>query len=516
MILRLRLRFAIAIALLPFAGCSSGSSPAAVSSGGGTPNPVPSISSVSPPNASAGGSDVTIVVAGTSFVSTSIVNWNGVGLPTSEVSANQLTATVPSANVAAVGAAQITVVNPPPGGGTSNPAGFVIHGTVAAPTPGYAYVANGYDQTISAFSINPSTGGLTAVAGSPFPVPGTRAGGESGPGSLTTDPLDRFLFVANDLSNSSSADDLPAYTIDPSTGALSQLSGSPFTTGSLITPASLSVDSTGKFLYVADDDTTIPSEDNISAYSIDASTGALTPASEAACLVPDGNYPSGYSTSVAADPIAQFLFVTNSLGSICSFSIDPQGGLHPTPGSPVSFKDAYSVGTVGSLAVDPFGRFVYAASNYLDEATPNSVLAFNITPNSGSLTEVHGSPFPTGGSISDPPRALAMDSLGRFLYLANFFDISGFSINPSTGALSMLAGFPISTQVAVPTSLAVDPSGEFLYVVNSAVAYGSSQTGPTVSAYAIDKTTGMLTPVPNSPFAIGGVPAGMTITRKAQ
>ena len=76
----------------------------------------------------------------------------------------------------------------------------------------------------------------------------------------------RFAFVANQLSNN-----LSAYAIDSTTGALSPLSGSPFASNGT-TPAALVVDPNGAFLYVANN-----GSDNVSVYAIDDSTGALTP-----------------------------------------------------------------------------------------------------------------------------------------------------------------------------------------------------------------------------------------------
>src|SRR5207248_2416079 len=68
-----------------------------------------------------------LTVNGTNFVSTSTVYWNGSPLTTTFVSSTQLTAIVPAANVAAVGTASVTVVNPAPGGGTSNAQTFTIN-----------------------------------------------------------------------------------------------------------------------------------------------------------------------------------------------------------------------------------------------------------------------------------------------------------------------------------------------------------------------------------------------------
>src|SRR5439155_1405260 len=93
-------------------------------------NPVPTITSISPTSATAGGAQFTLTVNGTNFVSGSTVNWNGSPLTTTYVNATQLTATVPAALIANAGTASITVVNPAPGGGTSNSVTFSINNPV--------------------------------------------------------------------------------------------------------------------------------------------------------------------------------------------------------------------------------------------------------------------------------------------------------------------------------------------------------------------------------------------------
>jgi hypothetical protein len=109
------------------------------SPGGGTSNsytftvgsstPAPAITSLSPSTAVAGGAAFTLVVNGSNFVSSSVVNWSGAALTTTYVSASQITAAVPAADIASPGTANITVTNPAPGGGTSGSVAFTISGT---------------------------------------------------------------------------------------------------------------------------------------------------------------------------------------------------------------------------------------------------------------------------------------------------------------------------------------------------------------------------------------------------
>ena len=89
--------------------------------------PVPFINLPLMPDATApGGSQFTLTVNGTGFVSNSVVNWNGSALATQFVSGSKLTAIVPAADVATKGTGWVTVVNPAPGGGTSNVAFFAV------------------------------------------------------------------------------------------------------------------------------------------------------------------------------------------------------------------------------------------------------------------------------------------------------------------------------------------------------------------------------------------------------
>jgi hypothetical protein len=84
-------------------------------------NPVPLINQPLVPDAvNPGGEGFTLTVNGTGFVSGAVVNWNHSSLATTFVRASQLTASVPAPDIAAATAASVTVVNPSPGGGTSN------------------------------------------------------------------------------------------------------------------------------------------------------------------------------------------------------------------------------------------------------------------------------------------------------------------------------------------------------------------------------------------------------------
>jgi 6-phosphogluconolactonase (cycloisomerase 2 family) len=56
---------------------------------------------------------------------------------------------------------------------------------------------------------------------------------------------------------------------------------------------------------------------------------------------------------------------------------------------------------------------------------------------------------------------------GRFAYATNHFDndVSGYTIDATTGALTAIAGSPFDTGIR-PQNVAIDPTGRFAYVVN--------------------------------------------------
>ena len=91
------------------------------------PNPVPSLTSLVPPNATHGGKAFTLTVNGANLVSGSSVEWNGSARATTFVNSGQVTAKIQAADIATAGTAAVTVKNPAPGGGTSNTLTFTIN-----------------------------------------------------------------------------------------------------------------------------------------------------------------------------------------------------------------------------------------------------------------------------------------------------------------------------------------------------------------------------------------------------
>jgi len=91
-------------------------------------NPNVTVTSLSPPSTNAGGAAFTLTINGSGFASGATVNFgNNPAITPSSVTNTQIIATIPAADIATGGTANVTVTNPPPGGGISSAQTFTIN-----------------------------------------------------------------------------------------------------------------------------------------------------------------------------------------------------------------------------------------------------------------------------------------------------------------------------------------------------------------------------------------------------
>jgi 6-phosphogluconolactonase len=318
-----------------------------------------------------------------------------------------------------VNPAQICTVNN--GSGTVDGADVTNVIVSCGQTGRFAYVANKLSNSISAYNVSSNTGALTPVAGSPFVSTGSQ------PDSVSVGPGGNLLYVANSGSN-----DLSLFSIS-GTGLLNALGTVP--TG--VAPYAIVIDPTGSYLYVSN-----YSSNDISAFAINASNGGLTEISG-----------SPFAVGVAPTALAisgQFLYVANyGSRSVSVLQLNSSTGvLSDVAGSPF----AAGAGPT-SIAIDPSGAFAYVAN-----ASAATISEYSIDSSSGALTPIPASPLLTQSS----PTSLAIAGgslIATGVTQAN--NVGTFAI-AGTGALT----FSAMTQTGgSPVGLAVDPSGQFAYVV---------------------------------------------------
>jgi 6-phosphogluconolactonase (cycloisomerase 2 family) len=355
----------------------------------------------------------------------------------------------------------LTPIAGPPGTGAS------LNLIAVDPSGAFVYVTGPLGQLFG-FKIDSSTGALTAVPNSPF-----LAGGSG----MTIDPTGHFLYVAD-------GDIIYAFAIDSSTGALTKLPTDPDAT-SIPASTGVTLDPTGKFLYVAHETFSATSSDYISMFKIDSNGGVTQPASQ---------FPTSevIPVSLQFDPAGKFLYVTEAETSVETFSVSASGALS----SAASAQTRSSAGITlsnGQAAISYSPTFAYVA-----DSASNDVTAYTIDVSSGALTSV-------GTVAAASPSAVAVDPFGKFAYVARGGDnsVAAYSISATTGALTSLGGVAAGSS---PASLAVDPSARFVYVAN--------KVSNDISMYAISPVTGTLTSMGS--VASGTAPVALAIDPTGQ
>ena len=188
--------------------------------------------------------------------------------------------------------------------------------------------------------------------------------------------------------------------------------------------------------------------------------------------------PSGFilanATSALAPRASQVYSVNSGADSISTFAVESTDGtLTAGPETPTSAGPR-------ALALDPLGEYAYIAcpsANTIEICTVNAL--------TGELTVAISH---TLGS--DEPYALCLDAAGTNLYVAtHMFDGDGqldtFPIDRPTGNLGIRIGLPLA---ALPRQLALDPTGRFLFVA-------TEENGSSIETFDIDPHNGFPAPV---------------------
>jgi 6-phosphogluconolactonase (cycloisomerase 2 family) len=334
----------------------------------------------------------------------------------------------------------------------------------------FAYTANYGDGTISAYTIDPTNGFLTPVAGPPTPD-------ASNPAAVSLAPNGQFAFSA-----SNNGTMIHAFTIDQA-GALHEVSGSPYPVAgfSIGNPyPDIAVDSNSAHLYLAS-----AGDAKVAAFSINAQ-GQLT-------QLPTVAAGAGASGIPAFSPDNKYLYVVDTnANAVSGYTIQSDGSLVPIAGT-------VQTGAGPSwISFTPDGKYAYVANTGEDDISGYSVSA-------GVLTPLATPTFAT----NEHPQDLTIDASGTHLYapVANGSAagaVDWFTIN-ADGTLTGGKAVPADSVPAgiTPIYLDIDPAAPFAYV--------ASKGGTNVYGYSIDPTSGALTALVNSPFAAGTNPQFITI-----
>ncbi len=247
---------------------------------------------------------------------------------------------------------------------STQPSGGTLPGAlVIQPSGTFLFAANTGSPDISVFSVNTSSGALTPVSGSPFALQGNSAS------DIVVTPSGNFLYAAVPQQGA-----VFGFTIS-SSGALTLIPGALRAAG--IGPEFLTVSPNESFLYASDNFSS-----NVYGFSIQSGSGILfaVPNSPFGASQGLGNNPAG----LAVDSSSKYLYVANqNNGNVSALAIDSQGSLTPITGSP------FTAGSGPLYVVATAANVVYVAnhsSNNISEFTINTTTGALTALSSGTVT----------------------------------------------------------------------------------------------------------------------------------
>jgi 6-phosphogluconolactonase len=225
----------------------------------------------------------------------------------------------------------------------------------ADPQGRFLFVGDSSTSQISAFQIDSTTGALTPAPGSPFPFIGGSVS------ILAVDGTGHYLYTANFHSNLGL---VSGFSIDQNTGALTEITGSPWSQGLFY----IQPETSGKFLLGLSLFT-----GSLVVVPIEAGTGAL--------LLPVANLtPNSPPDNFAVHPSGSFVYTfavdsKNKNLPVEGFVLDTNGGLTPMTGSPFSTLPGLHNGKFDQDGTGLFGL--------LDQG---QIQVFTVDPATGSMT----------------------------------------------------------------------------------------------------------------------------------
>lgn len=328
----------------------------------------------------------------------------------------------------------------------------------------YAFVVDAGDATIAAYAADAATGRLSRS--------GQLIDAGVAPQVMVATPDKQFVYSAGSTDHG-----ISAFQVDAASGALTGVNGYPFTTPDSVCALAIAPDS--KLLYA-----TLCSANKLVMYDI-GRDGALT--AHASAPHPTGAGPA----AVVTDSDNQFAYVANHGGShdISVYALDvDQTVIDAVAGSP--FASGVNVQKLGLSAL---GNFLYGS--YSDPGG-TGIVAFSVNTSLGTLTSIPGVVL-NGTVIND----LAIDRGGAFLYVSTPLGVYGYGIDPGTGALTALAGFPMS--IGGPAGgLSIDPTNRFMYVTDV--------NGGQILEFSLDASNGSVVPSGESPVPTSLQPTVVT------
>jgi len=440
---------------------------------------------------------------------------------------------------------------------------------------GLVLVGSQGSALIETFSFNLFNGHLSEIANTPNDTSNQTCVLKGIPTSIVVNPAGTFAYVILNSNTSCPGSTTGILTLRVDSAGNTTAVGSPVPfnpetvtilgTGGTVTapvvPGPMVMDSSGKFLFVADRATTFPPPGSlppqppqyyipgaVSVFAIGSggsvtevagspffTTGTTNPATtvsqaslDIVSVAPtptvfpaigvNGVQNSVCSTPGLPPPTSQYLYAVDGLGNqVFEFQVDTSSGALTNPPNRAQPPVFPADQTPAGVAVDPCDRFVYVSDSLTNKVSAYTICNGYATqsssncpqtplPPDGSLVQVAGSPFSLSGS-SNSPGPLLVDPFGNNVYVLGTLSntVSQLKISPVSGTLAALSPATVATGLG-PASMAIRADDNWLFVSN----FGTATAGGTsVSQYSITPATGLLTVGPA--FQTDNYPWGVAV-----
>jgi 6-phosphogluconolactonase (cycloisomerase 2 family) len=409
---------------------------------------------------------------------------------------------------------------------------------------GLVLVGSQGSSVIQTYSFDLNSGHISAIANSTNDTGNETCLLNGSPAAMVTDPAGQYAYVIFNSSTqcpNAAQPGIATFQIK-SDGTVAQV-------GSLVSdpnPVSLSMDSAGKFLFVAEGTNSSPMAPNpvpcpgttaqfgVCVYAIGGG-GTLTPvpgtynfvngpsfinpnivAVGASPTVFPGTGLNGVQNAVCSvpenpPPTSEYLYAVDANNYVVwEYSVDTTTGALGNPPGKTVVPNFQTDAVPAGIAVDPCDRFVYVSGSLHNKINAYTICTQVMTTGpcfvaDGSLVNVVGSPFSTSGSTTEPG-PIVVDPFGNNVYVVGTTSntVSGFKISPVSGSITALSPPTVATGVG-PKSIVIRKDGSWMFVTN----YGlNGPGGNTLSQYSVTPATGALNPVQqaiqtdNYPFGV--------------
>lgn len=305
-------------------------------------------------------------------------------------------------------------------------------------------------------------------------VPLGLAAESNSPSFLAEHPNHKFLYAANEAGRQGQ---VSAFSIDAKTGKLTPLNQ---VSSGGSGPCHLAVDHTGKWLVVAN------YGDGVMAVMPVQADGKLGEATSVEKHTGGSANPQRqrgpHAHEVVFSPDNKFLLLADlGLDKIYVYRFDPASGKLTANEPPAGSVEAGA--GVRHFAFHPNGRALYAINEM-----GNSVTAFRWDGAKGTLESFQTVPsLPEGFKGNNSTAEIAVNKAGTRVYGSNrgHDSIALFSVDPNKLTLTPMDHTPVLGKT--PRHFTLDPSGKFLLAAN--------QDSSDITIFKVHPNTGQLTPV---------------------